>query len=613
MTRRAFHSLMAGVALDRPAAAAPTLRPALQSLLLDWCDGLVGLQIDQPSNPAEHGAFRCPACNSLHGRCADAVYPLLTAAGLTRSARYQQAAIRVMQWTRNVDAPDGSWTNETDPTSWKGTTVFGSLAQAWALERHGDLLESSVRQAWGRRLRRAGEFIRKTFDIAYGNINYPLTATHALFLLGRMLDEPEWQARARELARQSLGYFTEPSRLLFGEGHPEDRISPLGCRPVDLGYNVEESLPALLDYSWMASDEQVRAAVRRSLRAHLAFMLPDGGWDNSWGTRSFKWTYWGSRTSDGALSAYLSLSGKEPGFYTAAERHLTLLRRCTAGGLLYGGPHLAARGAQPCVHHTFTHAKVLADALDAGLPPSPVDPTPLPRESADGIHFFPEIATWLAARGPWMATVTRNDWLYQPGVWHPTGGAISMLYHRAVGPLLAGSMARYRRVEAHNMQPSPDEEDYPLTPRVDRMVGEREFSTLYDLSANVRAQDQGGAIRFDVEGELCDSSGARGGGRVAMSYRIAADSTEISVAAPEGSSFALPLIALPTETLHPIAGDTIAIARSGGTVRVHASGPLGLRDDGRARVFNLVPGFLAAPLVIEITDARPVTCTIQAG
>ena len=102
---------------------------ALQSLLLDWCDALLQLQIDAPSNTAEHGAFRCPSCDFLHGRCSDAVYPLLAAARLTKSARYQQAAIRVVEWSRNVDAPDGSWTNEIDPKSWKGTTVFAALAR----------------------------------------------------------------------------------------------------------------------------------------------------------------------------------------------------------------------------------------------------------------------------------------------------------------------------------------------------------------------------------------------------------------------------------------------------------------------------------------------------
>ena len=41
-----------------------------------------------------------------------------------------------------------------------------------------------------------------------------------------------------------------------------------------------------------------------SAKSHLAFLLPDGGLDNSMGSRSCKWTYWGSRTSDGCLAAF---------------------------------------------------------------------------------------------------------------------------------------------------------------------------------------------------------------------------------------------------------------------------------------------------------------------
>ena len=40
-----------------------------------------------------------------------------------------------------------------------------------------------------------------------------------------------------------------------------------------------------------------------ALRTHMEFMLPDGAWDNSWGTRNYKWSWWGSRTSDGCHPA----------------------------------------------------------------------------------------------------------------------------------------------------------------------------------------------------------------------------------------------------------------------------------------------------------------------
>ena len=611
MTRRAFHSTLLAAAISSQAAAVPAsadITPALRSLLLDWCDGLLKLQIDSPSNTKEHGAFRCPACNFLHGRCADAVYPLLAAARLTKSPRYHEAALRVMAWSRNVDAPDGAWTNELDPQSWKGITIFAAVAIANSLERHGDLLDTGIRDEWGRRLRRAGEFVRKNFDISYGNINYPLTATHGLFLLGKMLNEPDWQARARELAHQALAWFTEPNRLIFGEGHPEDLVSPFGCRSVDLGYNVEESLPSLLHYSELAGDKAMADAVRVSLRSHLAFLLPDGGWDNSWGTRSFKWTYWGSRTSDGAVPAYLPLAGEEPGFYDATVRHLDLLRRCTTGGLLYGGPHLAARGAQPCVHHTFAHAKALADALHSGVPAGATS-LAAPKPAPDGVRFYPEIATWLVNRGPWRATITRNDWMYQPDTWHPTGGAISVLYHRQAGPLLAGSLAVLTRPEPANMQPSPDAEDFALTPRVERNTGGTLFSTLYDLHASVRAGDTGGASTFTVTGELCASSGAKGG-KVTLDYRLAADSVEIKVSAPEGSRLVLPLIALQSETVRQPQPGAFSISKTGATVEVRATAPIELRDGGKSRVFNLVPGFLAVPVSIAL-GTQPVSCTLK--
>ena len=82
--------------------------------MLDWCDALVRLQVHAPANHAADGAICCPARGFVHGRCADAVYPLLAAARLKRSAAYTRAAIRLMKWSNNVDAPDGAWTNEVD-------------------------------------------------------------------------------------------------------------------------------------------------------------------------------------------------------------------------------------------------------------------------------------------------------------------------------------------------------------------------------------------------------------------------------------------------------------------------------------------------------------------
>ena len=52
-------------------------RLLLQDLLRVWCDGMLRVQIHDPDHPELHGALGCPACNKIHGRCMDAVYPFL--------------------------------------------------------------------------------------------------------------------------------------------------------------------------------------------------------------------------------------------------------------------------------------------------------------------------------------------------------------------------------------------------------------------------------------------------------------------------------------------------------------------------------------------------------
>ena len=48
-----------------------------EDLLQDWCNGMLQVQIHQPEDATLHVALDCPACNKIHGRCMDAVYPML--------------------------------------------------------------------------------------------------------------------------------------------------------------------------------------------------------------------------------------------------------------------------------------------------------------------------------------------------------------------------------------------------------------------------------------------------------------------------------------------------------------------------------------------------------
>src|SRR5690606_15856594 len=210
------------------------------------------------------------------------------------------------------------------------------------------------------RLRKAADYIHRTFHIEYSNVNYPITASYALYLLGDLYKDESYREHGRKLAEQSLEYITKKDKLIYGEGGGDRHtISPKGCLPVDLGYNVEESLPSLVLYGLRAGDESFLMKIKETMEAHMEFMLPDGAWDNSWGTRRFRWTYWGSRTSKGCHS-YALLAHLNPAFYQVALKNLLLLRSCTHDGVLHGGPHYKQHGIQPCIHHTFGRANSLA-------------------------------------------------------------------------------------------------------------------------------------------------------------------------------------------------------------------------------------------------------------
>ena len=629
LNRRTFlkNSAMAGALLALPAAGAgvpavsapPPADPLMPDLLRDWGDALLALQIRQPDSPATDGAFRCPACGTIHGRCGDSVYPLLYLAQAHGESRYLEAALRVMNWTKNVDSSDGAWTNDTGKNSWKGITVFAAIAQAEALQHHGQLLDPPVRARWLARLRLAAEYIHANLNMAYGNINYPITAAYALALLARTFDEDRYRRRGRELALTSLKYLT-PNGLLFGEGRPADQRSPKGCLPVDLGYNVEESLPSLAMYGLLENDAEVLGSVTTALAAHLEFMLPDGGWDNSWGTRSYKWTYWGSRTSDGCQAAYALLADRHPAFATAARRNVELLRRCTHDGLLYGGPHYFEHQVPPCVHHTFCHAKALTTVLNQ--PASPAKPErsiALPREFATGVREFPEINAFLAAHGPWRATVTGYDWLYHDSP-HATGGSLALLYHQQLGVLCAASLAKYLLIEADNMQPLPDNLDFPLTPRLESRTADGWFTNLYDLTAKITVENPPDGIAFQIQTRLVDAQQREPGGgamNFRLMYLLSADTCAIRIEphpAVSGKwSLVLPLVSAQSETVRRLTERSCEVIKHAGRVTIESSSTLRIHELARSRAFNLVPGFQAVPFVVDGSDAGIVTLTLRAA
>ena len=581
----------------------------ISGLLKDWCDGMINVQINNPNNLEEHGALGCPSCSHIHGRCMDAVYPFLYMADTTGEKKYVEAAKLVMTWAENnVSQEDGAWTVIRNPKSWKGITVFGAIALAEALHYHGHVLEDATQKEWTKRLDKAGQYIYDTFTIDFTNINYPGTAVYGLNLIGNILNRDDFKAKSKKLASEVKAYFTANEGLLFGEcKKSSSKLSEKGLHGVDLGYNVEETLNSLVMYALKEKDEELLQILTKSLNSHLEFMLPDGAWDNSWGNRMYKWSYWGSRTCDGSQPAFGMMAHINPAFGTAAVKNTELLQRCTADGLIHGGPGFVEAGIPPCVHHTFTHAKPLTALLDHWdhLPEINSNAS-LPRATVDGVKHFKDLDVYLFARGDWRGTVSAYDaeYHYQYDFRQASGGALGVLFHNRVGLLCAASMAEYHMVEKNNQQPQPGK-DICLTPRIETFKDKVWYTNLYDLPATVTSKDENGNIELlanvklkDVDRNVIENTASE----FFISYICSADIMKIKVnskqVVSEPTAFVLPIVSPNKEVFNQVSDTEISIQKPEGLVTVKANAPIRIKEMEGSRTFNMVPGVEALPLEV---------------
>lgn len=589
------------------------------NLLKIWCDAMIRDQVNNPRDSVTHGSLYCYACETIHGRCNDAVYPFMYMADVTGEQKYLDAAIKLMEWSVNVNGPEGSWTNDINPKSWNGITVFGAIALGEALHHHGHLLSKEMKVKWDTRLKEAIEFVYKRFDMHFSHINYRFTAIYALYFLGKYFSEEKYIKRSKEFADLIPKYLTKPNKLIFGEDKPDDDKSSKGLYPIDLGYNVEETLNALVQYAVLEKDEELLKLLTESMNKHLEFMLPDGAWDNSWGTRQNKWTYWGSRTTDGCQPAFALMATRNPVFGTAAILSNELLEQCTVNGLLAGGLHYQTHGVKPCIHHTFSHAKNLAFVLDNSEHTKQINKEiPIPRSTNDGVKHFPELDVWLGARGPWKSTISSYDQVWKkPYSVAGTGGALNVLWHEKVGPLFTASMAEYLMVEQNNQQPQPGE-DFCLTPRIERFVDEVWYTNIHDLKAKVQYKDENGIIDFSVEVVLTNREKEKLNltGDFKMNYLFDKGKTIIKVERESleanGDTLVLPVISPTGEKVVYTIENKIEIHKPKGIVVIEANVPLVIKDSEKERIFNQVPGMEVIPLMVVFPKGtKLIVCSIE--
>jgi hypothetical protein len=583
-----------------------------KELLKSWCDALLNLQIKESKYGRIKGGIMCPSCMRVHGRSADAMLPMLTMYKLTADKKYLESAEMLFDWSEYMVRPDGSYNNDTN-SNWNGITVFAMIQLGECLSNYRNIIGKASYQKWYTRFLISAEYIREHIEEIGGNINYPVTASHAMAIAYELTHDERFAKKAKTLADFSVAHITDEG-LLYGEGHDWEEVTPKGCRPVDMGYNMEESIPALISYADMMKDEDIMEIAVRAAKKHMEFIMPDGGLDNSFGSRSYKWSYWGSRTSDGCQAGFARLAKQDTDFAEVIYRNTKLLLDCTHDGLLYGGPMYYEAKESPCVHHTICHAKALSYLVENEIYPE--GGNLLPIEHIDGVIKYPSISTYKVVKNGWYATITDYDCVYTQGG-HPTGGSISLLWHEQFGPVMAGSMEHYRQVEPNNLQMPKYQFDINTTPRIEKKIGKQVYTSSMDLTAFLTVKDKGEeGVKAKAAGQLRSISGQNAGG-YELCYKVKDDFEIKGFTLSDETVFIFPVILSSKNTDWSIDGYTFVTRKDDYKIRIEASENIWIPDEyinvdkSIRRLINPIGGFEMLPLRITLKNGEKFAIKIK--
>lgn len=470
------------------------------------------------SNNADYGAIRCDCCKCLHTRAGEAVFPLAVCHEHSEDFQYLKSAISLGNWLISKQHKQGFWFET--PISWNGTTVFQlmSLAEAYSiLENHLTPLD---RSRWLNAITKAASWVCSNMSKRFANINYIASASAALMLTYCVTGEGKLKSKAQKYARWVIKSVNKEG-FIVGEG---GYIPLIGRGGVDIGYNLDMSLGALALYAVLSNDDKVKSTLVKSLKLHLNFMYPDGSIDNSWGSRSYKWTMYGSKTAHGCQMALELLSDEDPVCKEASQLNLNYLKGMIRDGLVGYGPHSWwDKSFVPCIYPTFNRANAIAFALHYS-PAMKGDSVSLANlEKADRIRLFKSVNVCLVNTEKFKATITgyrptyvrlnriistlrnlpthlapRNP--FRGKIQTPTGGSLSYLWHRNFGVVQASSQAKYSPVEPMHM-PKIDEIE-TLTPHIRVLKDGDIFANLYDLNVHIKTKESGETCTVLCEGKL---------------------------------------------------------------------------------------------------------------
>ena len=481
-------------------------------------DALLNLQITD-ANDHEFGALKCPSCNVLHTRAAEAVYPFSIMFKETRNEKYLHAAIFVTNWLIKQQQPGGEWIET--PWAWTGTTADQLLMITNSYPILKNYLTKDEQMKWENAMKYAADFLVKHMSPDFASINYCPTSAAVLVAVHRIIPDSIYLEKARSLAHWTVAKMDEAG-FIQGEA-----ARSFGVKyGVDLGYEIDMSLWGLGLYAKLCNDKFIEDRVKKSLAKNLNFVYPNGAIDGSWGSRCYKWATFGSKTADGCQILFSMYAEDDPRYVTAAIKNLRFLRTMIKDGMIGNGPHFWDIFPQyVCNYPTFARAKNLAMAYEFGIQ-SEIETPPIPSEIPGWMEFYPTVNVALARSQNFMLTVSAygykdltntNGGQYNQ---HPTGGSACNIWVEDFGFLQTSSQTKYVRGETMHM-PVIEDTVICLTPRIEFTNENGYFTNLYEFEGRITAaKSDNSIVTVTTTGELKNEKWYQGGVGYTLSHKL---------------------------------------------------------------------------------------------
>lgn len=548
------------------------MRERAYKLMKEWCDTLLTYQV-RTKTPYTDGALLCPACHVIHGRIADLCFPLTVIWSKTGEEKYLEQADKLIDWSEyNLQTHDGLWYNDIT-NRWYATSAFSAMSIGDAIYHFGDKLPLKYKEKWmAIFVRMCDVFMTLDTRESFRPVtNYYCGISALLALAWRLTGDERYYEKSKYWVNVALSRF-DGDGLLYGEGYPTDSAD--GTHTVDMGYDLEESMPLLLRYAHLTGE--YKELFHDRFMKHLVFLLPDGAIDDSFGVRHNKWTYWGSRTSDGVIEG-LALLLDDQVCANACERVLTLYEKCTRGGLL-AMPMADVTGEPTCLHHTFTHTKALAALVCAENVPE-TQKVKLPCEEKFGIKSYQQGHLLLVSHGCFRATFSTIHHDCQASHTENSGGSMNLLYHDKYGIICAATTADYFPTEQLNQQYLRNSDNPPC------------MTAQFVIGGAQACRDRSARLTYEGMRVVAEAN------KWQATYDFGEDELTIYLECGDGV-YNLPIVC-GREQKVIISEDKNTLAIEGG-MTVISEAPMNVDPD--RRVFHQVGGLAYLPISIPVND-----------